>query len=340
LPFEAPAAGNVVLTVGKAGNPGSGNDVAASVGSFFTDDATVIGASGHTPYGAKLDITPIDLFTFTYGYYVQDLDGEDLRSNPLIEGNYHAAQINVKPIPGGNYRVGYWESTKAEIQTTWYISNTQYPDSFYGYNDDNSDWDDAANYSVYNEDENGDGYIDYYYRTNRKETPKGIVLSFDQIIFENLGFFARFGKRLDNTIAGGFSAAGQDFQVGTKIGGAFWGRDNDHFFIGFGMAWAQANILTKDNKVYAKYYAYDENENIAYKQDVQEIKPESHIEVNYAYSLASGITITPFAQYVWDIYTPVTRYTASAEADSVTRYNAASVKDYGYAGGVKFTLNF
>jgi hypothetical protein len=79
-----------------------------------------------------------------------------------------------------------------------------------------------------------------------------------------------------------------------------------------------------------------------YKQVSKKIKPESHFEINYAYSLTSGVTITPFFQYVWDIYTGVAQYQDSSYAynDGKTTLVNASVNDYGYAGGVRLTLNF
>jgi hypothetical protein len=320
LPFAAPALGKVVLTIGKTANPTSANSVASSVGSFFTDDATIWGVqgAGTRPYGVKVDITPISLVTLTYGYFAQNISDTKV-PNSVGDGNYHVAQINVKPIAGGNYRFGYWEAADAQMQTRWYKTNIKSSDEAI----------------VYERYENGQ--FEYYYRAGNTENPRGLFLSFDQTI-GNLGFFARVGKRIDSTVAGGFGLAGQDFQIGTKVGGTLWGRSSDSLFLGVGMAWAQDDVLTAGNEVfYGERSTNNSNGTVSGKEESEKIKPEGHLELNYAYSLTSGVTITPFFQYVWDIYTGPTSYEGS---NGNTHFNAASVKDYGYAGGVRFTLNF
>jgi hypothetical protein len=315
LPLDLPYVGKTVIVAGNTGAPGSDNNLGSSMGSFFTGDPTVLGTQGNTanPYGAKISITPIPLLTFTYGYFTQYFNDENKRiMNNLFEGAYNVAVLNITPIENGNYRIGYWESAKKEDQTRWYKTDT----------------DPNSGYDVYNTDKKTE---EYYYRTSTRENPRGIFLSFDQMI-GNIGFFARYGKRLDSTLAGGPLPAGQVFQVGTKISGAMWGRDNDSLFFGYGMAWLQDDALSSGN------YIYDTTWNkTSTKVDSKQIKPENHIELNYSYSVRDVFRITPFVQYVWDIYTPPTSYT---NINGKTSYRGAKVDDYGYAGGVRLSFNF
>jgi hypothetical protein len=326
LPLDLPAVGKTVIVAGYTGAPGSDNNLASSMGSFFTGDPTVIGTQGASanPYGVKVSITPMPLFTFTYGYfnqYFNNADPDKNTKNNLFEGAYNVAVLNITPIENGNYRIGYWESAHRAQQTRWNKTTRNG-----GINGDV----DGGDYTLWNEE---DKIYERYWRTQTTENPRGLFLSFDQMVGD-FGFFARYGKRLDNTMEGGPFAAGQVIQVGTKISGAMWGRDNDTVFLGYGIAWLQDDILTSGNYVYEVVEDSDGNEH----HDSKEIKPENHIEVNYSYSVLDGFRITPFFQYVWDIYTPVTSYTNNYDGTESIR--SSKVDDFGYAGGVRLSFNF
>lgn len=288
------------VTVGKFGDVGSPNDAATSVGSFFTGDPTVAGpqgGNGTNPYGVQLDFNPISLITVQYQYltqaYTHDANSNNYPNssngnyidadNPyrLTRTPYNVLWVNFKPIEKGNYRIGYWRDTAERDLLTWRKGDS--------------------------------GYI----HDGGGAEPHGIFLSFDQEVISNLSLFLRAGYRLDKTVGSGATHAGNSWQVGTKVGGAFWGRANDSFFAGIGQASYQENAV-----VYYGNYDYDSN--------YLKPKPETHIEVNYSLSVNDLVSFILFGQYVADIYyNPSDDYGLPAKDDA-----------YGYAGGLKLVLNF
>jgi hypothetical protein len=311
-PFEAPVVGKSSIVVGKIGTPTSGNAVSGSIGSFFTDDATVPAAMGtsQNPYGVKVSINPVDLVTITYAYLDQDhgvyndvdyttyttpYAGSDINSNNLTQGAYNTIEANFKPIANGNYRVGYWYSARRYNKISW------------AYDGDTKAWTDQS-------------------KERDTDFPNGAYISVDQVVIDNISVFGRYGKRLDSTTQKSQAGAGQDFQVGAKVGGSFWGRANDYIFFGFGMAWYLDNIQGESNKVITGldndgYPVYDE------------LKPEQHFELNYSIGLSEGVSIIVFGQYVNDFAT-----TEDAINDGGTKL--WKVDANGYALGLRTAIKF
>jgi hypothetical protein len=134
----------------------------------------------------------------------------------------------------------------------------------------------------------------------------GVFFSADQIVADYFQLFARFGIRTDKTVGlGQFSQAGMGWQVGSTFLGGLWGRAADSFFLGIGQASYQVASSANDVP-----------------------NAELHLEVNYSFSLASGISLTPFFQYVSDIYT------------ATTDVNGDYVYDSGMAYGIRTQIKF
>lgn len=315
-PFEFAVIGKSSIRIGKIGTPTSGNNVGSlSVGSFFTDDATADGAQAgdQNPYGLQLDLNPIPLLGITYAYLTQDHLG--IEQN-FSEGSYHVLILTFKPIAAGNWRFGYWYSDKRYQVAELYSEETS-PGS--------------DEYRYYRNDGGGD-------RSLWKENPTGFFLSIDQKIPDlDVTPFARFGKRLDRTDYA--SKAGQDLQIGAKIGGSFWGRDKDHVFIAFGIAWYQTDVINESNRIAGNKAITGEKRRAdgSFEEYITEdIKPENHFEVNYSYTVNEGVSIIPFVQYVWDIYR---RGGYILRPDYVKR-SYSVVDASGYAAGIRTQIKF
>jgi hypothetical protein len=297
------------IKVGKFGDVGSPNDAASSVGSFFQGDATIPGVQGNwtNPYGVQVDFSPISLITVQYQYLTQAYTdsvnpNESSRiDNPYIisKSPYNVLWVNFKPIEKGNYRIGYWRDTAER---------------------------DLLTYREYSE--NGNTYR--YRPDGGGAEPHGIFLSFDQEVISNVSLFVRGGYRLDKTIGSGIGQAGNSWQFGTKIGGSFWGRANDSFFIAVGQASYQENSILYSGEDY-------KIEDYRYNSNYLKPKPETHLEVNYSIAVNDFVSFILFGQYVGDIY-----YYPDWEGPDDSRDYISTSKDsgYGYAGGLKLVLNF
>jgi hypothetical protein len=327
-PFTGlPFVGNSSIVVGKTGAPTSSNSGAASIGSFFTDDATVQGAPGadQNPYGIKININPVSLVSITYAYMTQNHGGSE---HNITEGAYNFIEANFKPIARGNYRVGFWYSATRFEKNAWVVRE------------------DAT------EDEKGTP-LEYLHDNSETDFPNGILVSVDQVVVDNVTLFARYGKRLDETRNAsrgatdinwnykapdsntGASAtgsifntpgnAGQDFQIGAKIGGAFWGRAKDYLFVAYGMAWYQDKVISYDNNVIT---GVDKDG----KYETAELKPETHIELNYNYNINEAVNIIAFGQYALDY--------ALSVATKTGNDRFWKVDESGYALGLRIAINF
>jgi hypothetical protein len=192
--------------IGKMSPPTSSNNALNSVGSFFTDDATIQNLNGiNGSYGAEVGATPVPLVTLSYTFLGQD--GFASNSNGINTGKddsgpftygYHTFLANFKPVPKGNYRVGFWAST---IKTDVLDSTT-----------------------------------------GEEDGASGIYLSIDQVVADNFNLGLRFGQRLDKTYSMGESVAGMHWEIGGTVSGKLWNRAFDAFFLGVGQASYQKDI--------------------------------------------------------------------------------------------------
>jgi hypothetical protein len=313
LSYTQPLLGDLLsIKVGRFGDAGSPNDVASSVGSFFLGDPTIPGArgSGQNPYGVQFDYNLNELLSFEYQYltqaYTHNYDGDDIvygveNKSDITRTPYNVLFVNVKPIENGNYRIGYWRDTaKREF----------------------------ANYRQ-GATPNGSRYI----RQGGGGEPQGIFLSFDQQIIENLSAFLRGGYRLDETIGTGPGQAKTSWQLGAKVGGAFWGRANDSFFIAVGQAQAPENIEFFGGPLLKVDGAIGED---MYGKDYEKPKAETHFEINYLIGVNEQVSIVAFGQYVGDIYS----FTGEANDKGEIQPTVRPKQDYGYAGGLKLVVAF
>jgi hypothetical protein len=311
-PFNGlPFVGNSSIVVGKQGAPTSSNSGAAGIGSFFTDDATAQGAAGvdNNPYGIKIIINPVSLVSITYAYLTQN----QASNNNITEDAYNFIEANFNPIARGNYRIGYWYSAFRYPKNAWVARAPE------------------------DVDKSMEGTpLEYVHDNSETDFPNGILVSIDQVVVDNVTVFGRYGKRLDETKNGGGGAtwdnsifsgpgkAGQDFQIGAKVGGAFWGRAKDYFFLGYGMAWYQDKEISEDNSVITGSKL--EGTKLVY--ETAELKPETHIELNYNYNINEAVNIIAFGQYVLDY----------AIKDKSNEY--WKVDESGYALGLRIAINF
>jgi hypothetical protein len=321
-PIAIPVIGKAALTVGKFGALTSGNNGAASVGSFFTDDATADGPAGamgvQNPYGVKIDLDPIPLLTISYAYLsdertVNSVAPTSTTVNSLTEGGYNVAVLNFKnfvPTGAGNYRIGYWYSaTRNSVNEYDNALNDFDPTLPYDYSRDRRKSDSVG------------GWM---------ENAQGIFISVDQVVIENVTAFVRYGKRLDRTNYGLTGKAGQDFQIGGKVGGSFWGRAADSVFVGYGIAWYQDKVINSDNKIIT---GIDKEGNDIYES----VKPEQHIEINYSLAINEGVSIIVFGQYAYDI---LAYNTSATNVNGANETYKNRVDASGYAVGTRLAIKF
>jgi hypothetical protein len=234
--FVQPIADNLAsITLGKVEGLLSENEGVNSVGSFFTNDATVdnvdIGENQDNPYTLKIAVNPIPILSITYGYSTQKyLDANNFK-DPFSNG-FNSFEIKYTGIEEGNYRVGFWFSNQ---------KNPNYKDG----------------------EEDGD-----------RAGAMGIWFSGDQVLAKHFTVFARFGYRLDSTCYA-FAAVhdtylivpGMNAQIGTTISGELFGRSADKVFVGIGLATALSAALPKDTNVTDLHaeinYSYQVNDSIA-----------------------------------------------------------------------------
>jgi hypothetical protein len=310
LSYTQPLGDLLSIKVGRFGDAGSPNDVASSVGAYFLGDPTIPGAraSGQNPYGVQIDYSLNELLSFEYQYltqaYTHDYKGDDIlygvaNEFKITRTPYNVLFVNVKPIENGNYRIGYWRDTaKREYAKYRYLT----------VNGSNT-----------------------YVQQGGGAEPQGIFLSFDQQIIENLSVFLRGGYRLDETVGSGATQAKTSWQLGTKVGGAFWGRVNDSLFIAVGQAQAQ------DNAEFFEIGSELVNKTLPanlYGSDYEKPKAETHFEINYLIGVNELVSIVAFGQYVGDIYS------LSGDWSEGTPTTVRPKQDYGYAGGLKLVLAF
>jgi hypothetical protein len=186
-------------------------------------------------------------------------------------------------------------------------------------------------------------YNDRAYRLDgTKVFPQGVYGSFDQLIMENVGLFARVGHLIDDKATVG--TAGDDWQFGFNLGGGLWGRSDDSFFAGIGQAWYAPGTGR----------SYWQGQVSNWMDDtVENIRPETHFEANYKIGISNGIKIVVYGQYVTDIveWTAVDNYidkpTPTDDDPNATTQvidpRATSFKYHysdGYAAGVRLALTF
>jgi hypothetical protein len=272
----------VYFKVGKMQPATSGNNGGNSVGSFFTDDATVQNVDGVLgSYGVEFGMSPIDILTISYSFLGQSAGNTNDKSEGLFSHGYHTVLLTAQPIEKGNYRLGFWYS---DIKRSAIVKAGESAEEPTGSN--------------------------------------GVFFSADQVVADNFQLFARFGIRLDKTVGTGAhydptdenkdykpGQAGMDWQIGTTIFGALWGRAADSFFIGIGQASAQSDYCAE------------------ILNDFDSPSAEMHIEANYSFSLAPGISLTPFFQYVSNIY-------------SYHKNKSDIVYDSGMAYGIRTQIKF
>jgi hypothetical protein len=335
-PIPVSFLGKSTIRIGKMGTPTSGNAVGGlAIGSFFTDDATADGAQAvdQNPYGLQLDLNPISLVGITYAYLTQDHSNTDQN---FSENSYHVIMLNFKPIANGNFRVGYWYSDKRYPVAEIYSEET-YPGS--------------DQYRYYRNDGQNE-------RSLWTENPNGLFISIDQKI-PNIDItpFVRYGQRMDRTVYGsggyadgatgpatGSNAIGkakQDIQIGAKIGGSFWGREKDHIFIAFGIAYYQTDAVSESSLIAGNkaIVGVDDTKTGADRYITEDIKPENHFEVNYSLSVNEGITIIPFVQYTWDIYRRGSTYRGQLGPDR-EKFTYSVVDASAYAAGIRTAIKF
>jgi hypothetical protein len=301
------------IKVGKFGDAGSPNDVASSVGAYFLGDPTIPGprSNWENPYGVQLDYSPIELLTIEYQYltqaYTHDYSSgvvtyDQTNTFKITRTPYNVLFVNFKPIENGNYRIGYWRDT-AKRQYLKYRQGTL--------------------------EDGSSGYI----QQGGGAEPQGIFLSFDQQIIENLSAFLRGGYRLDETIGTGSGQAKTSWQIGAKVGGAFWGRVNDSIFIAIGQAQAPENIeFFGAPELKSNGGAIGETQ---YGVDYEKPKAETHFELNYSLNVNEQVSLVFFGQYVGDIYAARVETGEDGDVDLIH-----TQQDYGYAGGLKLVLAF
>ncbi|MDR0486370.1 MAG: carbohydrate porin [Elusimicrobiota bacterium] len=247
----------VSITFGKADALSSANDAGASVGSFFTNDATVDILDTwdlETPYTVLLSVSPIDILSVSYSYSTQNSypqwdSSQDAYLDPFKSG-FNAIEVKLSPIKDGNYRIGYWSSNQPT--------------------------------NVYKE-----GGID---QSADKTGASGFWLSFDQSLNGYLTLFVRFGTRFDKTMYGG---AGTSFQGGAKIPGASWSRDNDYLFLGVGQA---SNIKDITNKDYSELH-FEINYSFALNANVSLVPNFQYVSIDADGKIESGYAAALFAAF-------------------------------------------
>jgi hypothetical protein len=207
----------VYFKIGKMQPPTSSNNALNSVGSFFTDDATIQNVDGTLgSYGIEVGATPIPLITLSYTYLGQDTpvaSNSNITKGPFSYG-YHTFLANFKPIAKGNYRVGFWASA---IKRTSLDGRT-----FSGITNGVIDYDDDPD--------------------TEKDGSSGIYISIDQVVADNFTLGVRFGQRLDKTAGLGASQPGMAWDLGGTISGKLWGRGLDSLFLGVGQATYQKDF--------------------------------------------------------------------------------------------------
>lgn len=247
----------VSITFGKADALSSANDAGASVGSFFTNDATVDILDtwdAETPYTVLLSVSPIDILSVSYSYSTQNSypqwdSSQDAYLDPFKSG-FNAIEVKLSPIKDGNYRIGYWSSNQPT--------------------------------NVYKE-----GGID---QSADKTGASGFWLSFDQSLNGYLTLFVRFGTRLDKT---DYGSAGTSFQGGAKIPGTSWSRDNDYLFLGVGQA---SNIKDITDKDYSELH-FEINYSFALNANVSLVPNFQYVSIDDDGKTESGYAAALFAAF-------------------------------------------
>lgn len=315
--------GALKVKIGKTNDIGSANDVADSVSAFFLGEPTYAGASGAdvAAYGVIVDYDAMPILAVQYGYMTREHQTEDGNfSHPLqlISFNLHGDVPGLGMVTD-NFRIGYWQSLSG-AEFADYRVDTEYQYS--------------AHRDEYRWDENDVRYI----QRGGKANPQGIFLSLDRELFETVGLFFRFGLRLDKTV-GQTGEAGQSWQAGTKIKGSLWSRSKDSLFIGIGQATYQSDVLGIGNKVITNEN-FDNDDNWV-GSTYEKVKPETHFEVNYKFSLADQVTLVAYGVYVCDIFRDEFegKYEYPDRSEE-TNWNPASITNYGYGGGLALQISF
>jgi hypothetical protein len=301
---------------------GSPNAVAASVGSFFTGDATVVGPdtavgaiTSKKPFGIALSYSPMDLITVSFSHLLQSTKDNEQPNRIFGDGSNAFDQIilTVKPVENGNYRIGYWKSFKG-VQSTQIVEP-------------------SASDKIRSENRA------YAFKGDGDTFPQGVFVSVDQQVIENVSLFARAGYLLNDAQTG---KAGTDWQFGFVLKGNMWNRANDSFFAGIGQAYYPINYGRATYQVTHPDQDRDPNENTRSTRwwlnpEINNIRPETHFEANYKLGLVSGVTLITFAQYVQDIMEPTaTEGTAGDNNNYPIKYHYSD----GYAGGVRLVFAF
>ncbi|MDR3243719.1 MAG: carbohydrate porin, partial [Elusimicrobiota bacterium] len=212
--------------IGKMQPPTSSNNALNSVGSFFTDDATVQNVDGILgSYGIEIGATPIPLITLSYTYLGQDTpvaSNSNVTKGPFSYG-YHTFLANFKPIAKGNYRVGFWASAiKRQLLDNRTVTLNASDRTPVIYDDpDDTEYDGSS----------------------------GIYISIDQVVADNFTLGLRFGQRLDKTAGLGAAQPGMAWDLGGTISGKLWSRGLDSFFLGVGQATYQKDYYGPDANV-------------------------------------------------------------------------------------------
>ena len=161
-----------------------------------------------------------------------------------------------------------------------------------GYADANGEWDDILDYPFLIAQATvrltpwgrpGNYRIYAWYNGEKHDELKGhgtdqgygIALSFDQEVFEGVGVFLRYGWQNDDIYE-----YDQALSFGLSLSGNLWGRKDDTFGLGFGIAFLSSDY-----------------EDLLEKREGKDAEDEYHLEIYYKFQINDYLALTPDIQW-------------------------------------------
>lgn len=223
----------------------AGDDDMQFLGYIFNESPTIEWPAGKGfTINSEICLKSMDFMEFSFNYWEGDSDWER-----VFNGGIYTMQVNIKPSKllgmdksqwDGNYRFYSWLNTRFHTKLVDFRSTPS---------------------------------------SDVKEYNYGFGLSFDQMITDVYGVFARCGfQRPDLIPAVGGTTVGFSWVAGGQMKGKCWGREKD--VLGIGVAQV---VPSKE-----------------YVKSGQPGRTEGHLEAYYSFAITDFLFISPDTHLVWN----------------------------------------